>query len=61
MTTKCKCLLAALAFLLPAAAFVATPVSAATIHHRLKHHTVSVHKASTHHHVVHKRHVHHAS
>ncbi len=58
MSTKRKYLLAALAFLLPAAAFVATPASAATSHHKVVHHR-AVHHVSTHH-VVHKK-VHHAA
>jgi hypothetical protein len=53
VSTKRKILFAALAFVLPAAAFVAAPASAATIHHKAKHH--AVHKVSTHH-VVHKKH-----
>jgi hypothetical protein len=48
VSTKRTSLLAALAFLLPAAAFVATPASAATSHHKtVQHH--SVHKKSVHH------------
>ena len=60
MTTKRKHLLAALAFLLPAAAFVATPASAATTQHKPKHHAVSMHRASIHH-SVHKKTIHHAN
>ncbi|HTB48252.1 MAG TPA: hypothetical protein VK741_31840 [Acetobacteraceae bacterium] len=57
MSTKRTSLLAALAFLLPAAAFVATPASAATSHHKTVHHQ-PVHHASAHH-SVHKKSVHH--
>jgi hypothetical protein len=42
-----KRLIAALAFVLPAAALVASPVMAAS-HHHAKHHHGSVHKASSH-------------
>ena len=45
-------LLAALAFLLPAAAFVATPASATINHHRVTHHA-EAHHAVAHHNVVH--------
>jgi hypothetical protein len=44
--TSFKRLIAALAFVLPVAALVASPVMAATHHHAKSHH--SVHKASSH-------------
>jgi hypothetical protein len=59
VSTKRKSLLAALAFLLPAAAFVATPASAATSHHKVVHHR-AVHHVSAHH-VVHHKAVHHTA
>lgn len=47
-------LFAALAFLLPAAAFVATPASATINHHNTTHHTpvhhTSAHHSASHHH-----------
>ena len=46
MITSFKRLIAALVFVLPAAALVTSPVMAAN-HHKTKHHT-SVHKASMH-------------
>ncbi len=46
VTTSRKRLIAALAFVLPAAAPVAAPAYAAT--QKPKHHTTSVHKASAH-------------
>jgi hypothetical protein len=56
VSTQRKTLLAALAFLVPAAALIAAPASAATPStHKAKHHVV--HKVSTHH-VVHKKSVH---
>lgn len=63
MSTKRTSLLAALAFLLPTAAFVAAPASAATIHHKVTHHVVAHHSSVHHvsaHHVVHKK-THHAA
>jgi hypothetical protein len=59
VSTKRKLLLAALAFVLPAAAFIATPASAATFHHRVFHHH-AVHHVSIHH-AIHKRIHHNAS
>ena len=59
MSSKRKSLIAALAFLLPAVALVATPASATTTHHKIKHQPV--HKVSAHHHVAHKKPVHTAS
>jgi Spy/CpxP family protein refolding chaperone len=48
VSTQRKTLLAALAFLVPAAALIASPASAATQPiHKAKHHVV--HKVSTHH------------
>jgi hypothetical protein len=56
VSTQRKTLLAALAFLVPAAALIASPASAATQPaHKVKHH--AVHKVSTHH-VVPKKPVH---
>ncbi len=60
MSTKRKHLLAALAFLLPAAAFVAAPAWAATNHHMAKHHG-AVHHVTSHHATVHHGSVHRAS
>ena len=56
MTTTRKTLFAALALILPTAAFVASPASAAST---TLHHTSSVHKASAHKHITHpkKKHV----
>jgi hypothetical protein len=59
VSTKRKHLLAALALLLPAAAFVTAPASAATNHHRVTHHG-AVHHAVAHH-TVHHGSVHHVS
>lgn len=58
MSPQRKPLFAALALLLPTAAFVAAPASAATIHHKLKHHVASHHSALHHvsaHHVAPKK------
>jgi hypothetical protein len=62
VTTSRKTLLAALALVLPAAAFVALPASAAstTLHHKKPHHT-SVHKVSAHKHITHSKKKHPAS
>jgi Spy/CpxP family protein refolding chaperone len=54
VTIKRKSLIAALAFLLPAAAFAASPASAATTLHKARHHA-PVHRVSTHHHMSHKK------
>ena len=62
MTISRKTLFAALALSLPAAAFVASPASAAstTLHHKKPHHS-SVHKVSAHKHVTHSKKKHPAS
>jgi len=47
VSTSCKRLIAALAFILPSAALVSSPVLAAS-HTKAKSHHTSVHKASAH-------------
>ena len=65
VSTKRKHLLAVLALLLPAAAFVAMPASATTSHHQGSHHTpvhhTSSHHGSTHHGSVHNASAHHSA
>ena len=65
MSTQRKSLLAALAILLPAAAFVAAPASAATAGHKITTHHAT-HKVALHHklaphHAVHRVSAHHAA
>lgn len=48
MFTSFKRLIAALAIVLPVTALVASPVMAATHHHKHVKHTTAVHKTSTH-------------
>lgn len=60
VSTQRKSMLAALAILLPAAAFVAAPASAAVTSNKPVHH--AVHKVATHHVIHHSHHVvHHVS